>query len=34
LFATWGLGEAMDGSLLVGGALVVVGMVVMNRARR
>lgn len=34
LFATLGLGEAVDASLLVGGALVLAGMVVMNRARR
>jgi drug/metabolite transporter (DMT)-like permease len=33
LFATLGLGEAVDASLLLGGALVVAGMVVMNRAR-
>jgi drug/metabolite transporter (DMT)-like permease len=33
LFATLGLGEAVDVSLLLGGALVVAGMVVMNRAR-
>jgi drug/metabolite transporter (DMT)-like permease len=34
LFATLGLGEAVDASLLVGGLLVVTGMLVMNRARR
>ena len=34
LFATLLLGEALDGSLLVGGALVIAGMVVMNQARR
>jgi drug/metabolite transporter (DMT)-like permease len=34
LFATWGLGEAVDASLVLGGGLVLTGMVVMNRARR
>jgi drug/metabolite transporter (DMT)-like permease len=34
LFATLGLGEAVDASLVLGGALVLTGMVVMNRARR
>lgn len=34
LFATLWLGEPLDGSILVGGALAVAGMAVMNRARR
>jgi drug/metabolite transporter (DMT)-like permease len=34
LFATLWLGEPVDASIAVGGALAVVGMAVMNLARR